>query len=704
MVITMKSLDRHYIELQFQNKIYSENGTKFQGFFENIMKKAFPDFKKVPSGGGDGGNDGWIKELGRYYQVYAPNTPASKDSEAADKLKKDFKKLKNEWNDISEIKEYYFVFNDKYSGSKKTEIAISELAKEHPNIQFYTFLAKDLERVFFNLAESDILSLGFNIDKRQTVKDGYKYLENIEIELDRENANFALKILKKSENIFFGLNDDNLSLKYEIIECRCLQKLEQVEDAEKKYDNISKRFPKDPRALLYLANIHLNNKDFNKNKELLKKAEEIDNNHWLLKLEVLVRKYYLGEKIDTTNINEKIFPDNLKVKANFYRLYAQFFEDSGDKTNADSFIEKAIHLNPERFSNYIVKLSMIVNRIFANQDALERLQKYQDLLKEIENVENKFSEYGDIGARNKASLNMIKLNVLRVQENYPEFGRISQETFKLSITCSFDKQIDQILAGLLMFVSLPDNYLNRLLEYLKNSKKEISEDLLKVLIFQFNIRDGLFNKGKRFFKEIDNKKYLDFINDLESENYKKVLETLENDTPFALTIVSTLKNFPVLRREIIENLPDDKDIKKEKLLLLLNFDEKKFDEAFKILKEMDLTNLDYSECKPILKIIQENKAWDFEIIILKKLLEKERDDKKKFNLKLQLFNAYFNLKKYSEVIDIGEQLLKQDSVENILDSRNKEALLSDTIIACFERGKFDKKDLKKSKKIREEYQ
>lgn len=703
----MKPLDKNYLSLQFKIKIHSKNGTEYQSFFEDIMEKAFLDFQKIrPYGSkGDAGNDGYRKDSGIYYQVYAPNTPKVNESKAAKKLQEDFQKLQNEWSEISKIKEYNFVFNDKYDGSVQLlEAAISKLKANNPNIEFKLFLAKDLEDVFFQLRESDILDLGFNIDQRQAISNAYTYLENVKNELDRENANFAQKILENSKDIISALSDEDLSLEYEILECRCLQRLEKIDEAKDKYENISKRFPSDPRAFLYLAEIYLNEKDFSKNKEFLEKAEKIDNDYWLLKIEQLVRKNHLGEKIDTTNIDEKIFPDDSKIKANFYRLYALFFEDLKDQTNADSFIEKAIHSNIDRFSNYIAKLSLIESRLFSSQEISQRLQKSQELLEETEKVESKFFEYGDIGARNKAILNVKKLNAFLIQENFLKFERVSQETFKLSISCYLDKQIEQILTGVLQFVLLSDNDLNQLLEYFKNSKKTISDELSKVLIFQFNIRDSLFTVGKKFFKEISKQKYLDFIIDLENKNHEKILELLKNDIQFAVTIVNTLKNFPDLRKKIIENLPDDKNIQKEKLLLLLNFDEKDFDEAFKILKQLDLSNLSYLECRPILQIIHKKEAWDFEIIVLRKLLKKERSEKEKFNLKLQLFNAYLNLKKYPEVIDLGEQLLQEDLDENILDSRNKEALLINTIIACFERGKVDKNAFKKSKKILETYQ
>lgn len=699
----MKALDKNYLSLQFRNKIYSKNGTEFQSFFENIMEKAFSNFKKVPSGGGDGGNDGWIKELGRYYQVYAPNTPATKDSYAASKLKSDFQKLKENWSNIKELKEYYFVFNDKYFGSKKPEGAIAELKITNSDIEFKVFLAKDLENLFFELSESDILSLGFDIDQRQAISNAYAYLESVKTELDRENAKLAQKILRNSKDIILALNDASLSLEYEILECRCLQKLEEINKAKENYENISKRFPKDPRSFLYLAEIYLNDKNFSKNRKYLEKAEIIDNNYWLLKLEQLVRESRLGKKIDTKNINEKAFPNDSKVKSNFYRLFALFYEDSGDQTNADSFIEKAIHLNPDRFSNHIAKLSLIESRLFSSQDNSEILKKSQELLKEIEKVETKFFEYGDIGARNKAILNAKKLNALRIQENFPIVERVAQETFKLSISCYLDKQIEQILTGLLQFVSMPDNDLNQLLEYLKNSKIVISDELSKVIIFQFNIRNSLFTVGKKFFEEINNIKYCDFISEIENKNHDKILEFLKSDTQFAVTIANTLKNYPDLRKKIIDDLPDEINIQKEKLLLLLNFDEKDFNEAFNILKQLDLSNLNYLECRPILQIIHKKKAWDFEIIVLQKLLEKEKNEKEKINLKLQLFNAYLKLKKHPEVIALGEQLLQEDLDGNIIDPRNKEALLNNTIIACFERGKIDKNAFKKSKEMLEEY-
>ncbi len=135
-------LDNNYLLLQFKNRIYSKNGTEFQSFFENIMGKAYPDFQKIKPYGreGDSGNDGYRKKSGIYYQVYAPEDPRKSQAKAAKKFKEDFEKLKKNWDKISEIKEYFFVFNDKYSGSiQKIEKILSELEKDNRWIKFHIF-------------------------------------------------------------------------------------------------------------------------------------------------------------------------------------------------------------------------------------------------------------------------------------------------------------------------------------------------------------------------------------------------------------------------------------------------------------------------------------------------------------------------------------------------------------------------------------
>ncbi|MCD4670619.1 MAG: hypothetical protein K8S14_09245, partial [Actinomycetia bacterium] len=596
-----------------------------------------------------------------------------------------------------------FVYNDKYAGANKPEEVLADLRNENPNIKFELFLAKNLEDIFFQLDETEILNLGFNVDLRIAISNGLEYLKKVEIELDREHAKYAQKRLVDVENIISTLNDDGLLLEYKILECRCLQKIERVDEAIDKYHNIARMYPDDPRALLYLSEIYLSRYENDKNKKLIEKAQEIDSDFWLVKLEELVRKDNLGEEIDVSNIDENSFPDDPREKSSYYRVYSSILEKSGNQSRVESFIEKAICFNPERFSNYISKISSTINRIFSNQDTSQRLKDSQKLLHEISEVEAKFIEHGDIGPRNKAILNAMRLHVFRLIESTQEYEKVAKETFELSLSCHLDKQIQQILASFLQIVSLPESDLNRLLKFLRNSKCKLSEDLSTVIIFQCNIHNNLFSTGKKFFGNKGNKKYYQFIAAVENGKDDEALNFLKKNTHLSFIMASTLKSFPKLRKSIIENLPDDGSVQKDKLLLLLNFDEKDFDEAFEILKTLDLSALGYFECQPIFQIVKQKKAWDFEIIIIEKLLEKESDPKQILNLKLELFNALFNLRKYRELIDIGERILKEYFKEGKL-GPNHEYVLSNTILACFERGKVDRITFERAIKVLQEYQ
>ena len=160
-------------------------------------------------------------------------------------------------------------------------------------------------------------------------------------------------------------------------------------------------------------------------------------------------------------------------------------------------------------------------------------------------------------------------------------------------------------------VSLPDLEFIQLLDYLKKSQNKVGDELSGVLIFQFNLRGTLFTKGKIFFCETHNEKYFDFINDLEKENVKGVLDFLKNDIPLAIALASTRNTLSKLRTKIIENLPNEEHIQKDKMLLLLNFDEKDYDKAFEILRKLDLSSLNHFECIPLLQVARQKKSLGF---------------------------------------------------------------------------------------------
>ena len=657
------------------------------------MQKAFPDFQKIrPYGNkGDGGNDGYFSAEGIYYQVYAPKDPYEKEAYAAIKFKYNFENAKENWDQISAIKEFNFVFNDKGAGlTIELEKAKRELKEANKGIEFKIFTPNELERIFFTLGNDQIISLGFDIDSRNTIRIAYEHLDKLEIELDRENAAFVLKALDNIKNVILDQHDENLSLDYEIMEARALQKTEKIKETREKYQNIFKRYPADPRAPLYLAEICLMTEDFEKNKEYLKKAEQIDGKYWLLELEKLIRNIRLGNQIDISKINEQSFPQEPRIKSNYFRLYSLLIEQAGDQTKADSFVEKAIYLNPDKFINYDTKLSILENRIFLHLDDKENLQGDINILfDEVTAIEQKFAAWLDPGSRSKALLNIKKLHLLLIQERYSEFVKVDKETFDLALKCYFDQSIDKILVYSTYYIELPQADLVKLLDYLQNAEKPVSYLLAKSIILQFIHKNSLFTEGKGFFERINKPDILAFINDLQNKNYEGIQVFLETDISFAVNLASA-KVPPELRQKIIEKLPNDGIIQKEKLLLLLNYDEGNVNEAFEILKNLDLSKLSYGECIPTLKIAKEKKAWDFVIILLEKLLQHEKGIIVFQQIKLQLFTANNNLERYSEVIRIGEEILSSPEEMSHLDGFNQETLLAQTVVALMKRGEYPK--------------
>lgn len=684
-------IDKKYLSLQFKDRVHRKNGSEFQSFFEDVMQKAFPCFKKIrPYGNeGDGGNDGYVPDQGVYCQVYAPKDPKEKDADAAKKFRNNFNTLKEKWNEISKIKVYNFVFNDKYSGSSiELETVKSELKTENPDIEFNIFYAKDFEQIFERLDKEQLSSLEFDVDSRNALKNAKEYLQKLEIELDRGNAPFVSKTLETLREVITEQGDDALKLDYELMEAITSQRLEKFDEAQEEYENIYKRFPKDVRAPLYLAEFYLNIEDYDENERLLNEAKKIDATYWLYPLEILIREHRLGKLSDSSRIDEKKFPDDPRIKADYYRLASLFFERSEDFSGAESFIERAIKLNPEKFSHYNVKLGFLEQKLVSIKDKEKQAEFAQQFLNEIEIVFDKFKILGGLSARNHIYLNIKKFPVFQIQENYTDFGEIAKETFELALNCYFDITIDRVLTSLLQFIELPQNDFEKLLAYLTGARKRISDDLAKAIFLQFLHKNTLSSDGKIFFNNAKKDKIVELINNIESGKYDSLESVLKEDVHFAVALCVSAKSIPELRKKIIEILPNDGTIQKEKLLLLLDFDEGNIDEAFSILKSLDLSKLSYVECLPTVDIAEKKKAWDFVIILLNKLLQYEKEARKKLQIKLRLFTANLNLDKLPEVISIGEQILGDKSEISLLDEENQEILTAQTAQSWLKRGKY----------------
>jgi hypothetical protein len=148
----------------FKLRVHESNGNAFEDLFCDVMRASHKDFKKVKPQGriGDRKNDGFIQSEGKYYQVYAPQSPSGNPTSATSKLEKDLDGLIAYWRNEHnyDIREFYFVFNDKYHGAYPEIYTTINSLKSKYNLEVCdVFLSSELEDIFMGLPEDSIASI-----------------------------------------------------------------------------------------------------------------------------------------------------------------------------------------------------------------------------------------------------------------------------------------------------------------------------------------------------------------------------------------------------------------------------------------------------------------------------------------------------------------------------------------------------------------
>ncbi len=185
----------------FRGLVTEANAQVFQDLFWKVATSVFTNFRKVkPQGSkGDKKNDGYREGEGIFYQVYSPENPTENTQKAVDKMITDFSGLYSFWNNIESIKEFYFVFNDKFRGAYPDLYkALNKLqkTKKYSEIKFHLFNADDLQRMFRELSpekQDNILNLNSDetILSYESLNTIAEYLKSLKIPDDANNKLIA---------------------------------------------------------------------------------------------------------------------------------------------------------------------------------------------------------------------------------------------------------------------------------------------------------------------------------------------------------------------------------------------------------------------------------------------------------------------------------------------------------------------------------
>lgn len=146
------SNDNFWFRILFKVKLYEVSGDSFQRFFQDIASYRFENFQSVAPYGnqGDGGNDGWIPDEKRYFQVYGKKADSKENAAyAVKKAQEDFGKLTANWGNIEK---YHFVYNDRFEGTPAPVIqALLSLQKVHGLSESTVLDGRKLEKIFMDL-------------------------------------------------------------------------------------------------------------------------------------------------------------------------------------------------------------------------------------------------------------------------------------------------------------------------------------------------------------------------------------------------------------------------------------------------------------------------------------------------------------------------------------------------------------------------
>jgi hypothetical protein len=160
----MNSEQQGVARLLFKNRILEASGTVFEEIFTKLMTYSEPGFRQIKPQGrvGDRKNDGYIQKRGAFFQVHAPEDPASAPAvtKAIKKAKADFQGLLAYWGNICRVREYFFVYNDKYHGSfPEIEETLADLKTTYHLDHCAPVLAKDLEDRLFRLRDDEMVGI-----------------------------------------------------------------------------------------------------------------------------------------------------------------------------------------------------------------------------------------------------------------------------------------------------------------------------------------------------------------------------------------------------------------------------------------------------------------------------------------------------------------------------------------------------------------
>ncbi len=689
-----KPIDTHYLNLQIKNKFYTINSYEFQSFFEEIMLIKNLAFQKVKPYGkdGDAGNDGFIDKLGQYYQVYAPIDPKTKDANAARKFIEDFKKLKDsEWNLNNNIKEYFFVYNDKFTGLiTKVNNAKLSLEKENPDIKFHILDSHKLKLIILDFSIEELLQLGFDIDERNSTKILKKYLNSINIELNKENINNAFNLLNNLDKEIIKNSNQELYIDYEILYCNYYKKTEDYDTAIKIYDNLITEGYSSKKLYMEYYQLLLFIDDDQKKQYLIEQTKLIDKDYWLL-------LNYTKNKIENIDIFEELIKkeNDVKIKILLILTKANIYAENKLLEESLTCIKQAIFMNKNLLLSYITKLTLLHNNLLINnnQDEIKALSK--KIFETIDQI-NMLFDLNTICKRSNLIINYILFQVYLKTKDFLKLDETNNKIYFFLEKCYFDNQIESILISILNYSNLDSKGINNIYNYLLNQNKNITNKLYNMILYHALNSNIDKEITINFFEEKKQEKYLIFFEKQENQDLTELNTFFKDNIDLAEFFIHRLENQIELKAYLIENFFKEGSERNNILNLIFNIDTDNYEQINYLIKICNLNKISPFHLFRLIDILLLNKDY-LHLIKISKILNNNYaiDD---FKLKYIKFISYINIGDDGNIIKTGYKLLDNFETNNYI---SKENVIINILITHLKLAKIDKENNEKALKLLE---
>ena len=682
-----KIIHNHYQILQFRNKLQEKDGLEFQNFFNKLIIKLEPNFQAIQQEGGDGGNDGYVKEKGKYFACYAPKKSES-ISKAADKLKDDFNKLYNNWNEGCPIKEFIFVYNNNDNESNlKLELSIKEIESQYLNIKFDVWFPNHLENIFNKLSNEAKHDLGIDIgelDKEKFLKDILEEIRKDNIYLANNNFNYYLKYLSEEKEIKNTFLEEYIKIKLSIELGN-----EDFNTLKNKLIELNIVYPDQIILLKDLFELSLGNRE-----EAIKYLEEIrkinQNAYQIYKLEINA----FNENIDKTELRnvEKICDNlgkedfDLKVHGYFYLSILYNVKNTKDYTKSDKLLDKAFSLDRE--NNFLLRIKAYLYLLRISTDfELENeneIRKYLKFNQEIQKIDiDKFSNPTQVYIYLFLYLSYHKLGKFSLsQEILPTF-------IEKIIKAPYNNLIDHLITIFLGYSNvISEKYFQKILYYINNQKK-ISNDLAEIIFPHFFCYQKFLDDANKLYKKNNNENLLVLIDFILNKEYDKVIEYKKENLGFLYRIAIHLNNQTF--KNVLINFMEESTTKfnpeKEKIyyyyLFIFYLENENTDKAYHTLENLNkyndvIKNLPIIYLRKAFEICYKKEKFIEAITYLDLFLDRIGEDELFIGWKVASlyykFLCYFYLSNYEKCKQIGKELL-QFLEQDFLTLEQKEAFI-----------------------------